>query len=56
MKTWVTKDGTEIPIKKMETSHIKNAMYMLEKRWPDYLPEVYDDLEEELINRGDDDE
>ena len=32
MKTWITKDGTELNIKDMETSHIKNCIKYLESQ------------------------
>jgi hypothetical protein len=32
MKYWITKDGTEIAVKKMETFHIENCIKMIEKQ------------------------
>jgi hypothetical protein len=32
MNVWTTKEGKEILIRDMETSHIKNTMKMLEKK------------------------
>jgi hypothetical protein len=31
-RTWTTKDGTELEISKMETSHIVNAVAMIERQ------------------------
>ena len=36
---WVTKAGTKIPIKEMSTSHVINAINMLE--WQSELEDVY---------------
>ena len=35
MKYWETKDGTEIRIKDMETSHIENCIRMLQRKFKD---------------------
>jgi hypothetical protein len=35
-KYWITKDGKRLPIKKMETSHIRNCIKYLEKNPIEY--------------------
>ena len=37
MSKWTMKDGTQISIKKMESSHLVNAMKMLERSAPQML-------------------
>lgn len=50
---WVQRDGTHIPIKKMQDSHIKNCIRMLERGEPNALKEVYiKQFEKELKKRS----
>lgn len=46
-KVWITKDGTEIKVKNMETSHIQNCISKIERdNWrTGYLPILNKELE-----------
>lgn len=50
-KIWVTQDHKEIPIKKMETSHIKNCIKKIERSKFKWRPEYYELLKQELTRR-----
>lgn len=50
-KIWVTRDKVEIPINKMETSHIKNCIKCIEKSNFKWRPEYYKLLKQELTRR-----
>ncbi len=47
---WTMKDGTQIEISQMTTSHIKNCLKMLERGR--FNKEIYDELVKELRSRG----
>lgn len=47
---WVTRDGREIPVAKMENAHLFNTIKMLERLGHDGLP-VYAALQEEARKR-----
>lgn len=50
---WTTKDGREIPIRNMETSHIKNTMKYLIKEYGEHAMswKVYKNLDKESLRR-----
>lgn len=60
-RKWTTREGKKLQIKDMTNTHLGNTIKMLEDKakeyarghddWEDYVPEVYWDLKEELINR-----
>lgn len=50
-KIWVTQDHKKIPIKKMETSHIKNCIKKIEGSKFKWRPEYYELLKQELTRR-----
>ena len=50
-KIWVTQDHKEIPIKKMETSHIKNCIKKIERSNFKWRPHYYKLLKQELTRR-----
>lgn len=39
IKTWITKEGKELKIEDMETSHIKNCIALTERRGYPPIPE-----------------
>lgn len=51
LDTWVIREGTEIPIKSMRTSHIKNCIRMIVRK-EGWREEFLKPLLVELINRN----
>lgn len=39
MSKWQTKDGQELEIAEMETSHIQNCIRLIERKWDDLDPD-----------------
>ena len=49
---WVTKDGKELKISEMETSHIKNCIRFIQKKDDDFFLEYIPVFRSELERRG----
>ena len=49
---WVARDGTKYSISKMQTSHIKNCIRMIQRSNYHWRPEYIEPLTQELKKRG----
>ena len=52
--TWTTKEGEEIRVRDMDDDHLLNTIVYLERTYghEEYLPFMWEDMEDERIRRG----